>query len=265
MKKHPFLESSFIVRLQSAGWVLSALQATGGGPAPIVDVKAERVFVIQSRTAHKIVRELVSDPQGRERLAYGTGYRFANILTLDHFILIETANSSRVHVDPDAESRLRALEELDRYGLAVNNLSHNHPGTGAESVNPSHTDIETQRHLEARYGAIGAICNAGGYLQFFSTSQFFQLVIVGKGIEDHGIRHEAPGFRHLLRLTEFDQDSVQAERLAGASHGQARAGSLVQPGFFECLKVRDFWAGRRLARRRDAREERDRRLRPLGL
>ena len=231
MKRHPFLEGSFILRLRAGDRVLTSLSMSGAdGMAPIVNVKADRVFVMTSRMAHKIVRFLVSDPEGKERLAYGTGYRLANILTLDQFIPVKTQNSSRVHVDPEPEARIAALEELDRHGLALQALFHSHPGETEHSVNPSPQDMETQHNLERSYGAIGAICNAGGFLQFFSTAQLFQLVIVGKGIEDYGLRKEEPGFRHLVRLCEFGDDPLPARQsgwLERVAHRSAKAVGLV--------------------------------------
>ena len=231
MKRHPFFDKSFVIRLAAADRIISSISTVGDAqPAEMLDVKADRVFVITSSAAHKIVEQLVSDPDRNERLAYGTGYRFANILTLDQFEVVETENRSRVHVDPDPESRMQVLEEFDRYGMALQVLIHSHPGRDACSVNPSSTDLHTLRNLEARYGAIGAICNAGGYLQFFSASQFFQLVVVGKGVEDHGLRHEPPGFRHLLRVCYVNANPVPAPKggwLARIARGAAKGIYLV--------------------------------------
>lgn len=231
MKRHPFFDKSFVIRLAAADRVITSISTVGEAqPAEMVDVKADRVFVITSRTAHKIVKELVSDPDRNERLAYGTGYRLANVLTLDDFELVETENRSVVHVDPDAESRMQILEEFDRHGMAFQALIHSHPGREAGSVNPSSTDLQTLRNLEARYGVIGAICNVSGWLQFFSASQFFQIVVIGKGVEDHGFRHEPPGFRHLLRLSYLNADPVPPARggwLARIARGAAKGLFLV--------------------------------------
>lgn len=233
MKRHPFFEHSFVIRLAGSNRIVTAIRTDGGGDsAAIVDVQADKIFVITSRIAHQIVKRLVSDPEGRERLAYGSGYRFANVLTLDQFVLIDTKNSSRVHVDPDPASRLRALGELDRYRLALQCLIHSHPGCTEHSVNPSSTDLETQQNLEAQYGSIGIICNAGGWLQFLSTSQLFQIVIVGKGVEDHGFRQANPGFRHLFRLCHLGEDSLPAAKrgwLGRIADRSARAVSVARP------------------------------------
>ena len=231
MKRHPFLDKTLVIRLLAADRIITSVSTVGDAqPAEMVDVKADRIFVLSSRAAHEIVKQLVSDPDKNELQAYGTGYRFANILSLDQFVIVETENKSRVHVDPDPESRMRALEELDRYGMALHVLVHSHPGNSAASVNPSSTDLHTQRNLEARYGAIGAICNAGGYLQFFSASQFFKLLVVGKGVEDLGFRHEPPGFRHLLRLACLNAHPVPAPKegwLARIARGAAKGIYLV--------------------------------------
>lgn len=233
MKRHPFLEKSFVVKLNGGKRIVSVLRTDGdSGQIPEINVKADRVFVIRSRVLHKIARYLLSDRQGKERLAYGTGYRGANVLTLDDFVPLHTKNSSRVHVDPDPESRIRALAELDRYGDSLQCLFHSHPGKTAHSVNPSATDLETLRNVETQYGAIGAICNAGGWLQFFSASQLFQVVIVGKGVEDHGFQRSREGFRHLFRLCHLDADSLPAPRrswLGRVANRPAGAACLVRP------------------------------------
>ena len=230
MKRHPFFDNSFMIRLVGGDKIVSVMNLIGGDSARIVDLSADRVFIMTSRVAHKIACVLVSDPEGKERLAYGTGYRFENVLTLDDFVLVETKDSSRAHVDPDAQSRIHALGELDRYGMALHTFFHSHPGNSEDSVNPSPTDLETLRHLEAQYGAIGAICNVGGWLQFFSSSQLFQILIVGKGVEDHGFREQATGFRHLFRLSYLDANPVQAGKtgwLGRITHRTARTVSLV--------------------------------------
>lgn len=233
MKRHPFFDKSFVVRLNASKCIISVLRTDDDSEqVPLINVKADRVFVMRSRVLHKIAKYLLSDRHGRERLAYGTGYRGKNVLTLDDFVPLHTKNSSTVHVDPDPESRIKALNELDRYGDALQCLFHSHPGKTEHSVNPSFTDLETLRNLENQYGAIGAICNAGGFLQFFSTSQLFQIVIVGKGVEDHGFWKEKQGFRHLFRLCLLNADPVPAAKrgwLGRIGNRPAGAARLVRP------------------------------------
>jgi len=234
MKRHPFFDKSFVIKLNGSKRIISAIRIDSDcEQAPVINVKADRVFILRSRTLHKIAKYLLSDRDGKERLAYGTGYRFENVLTLDDFVPVHTKNSSKVHVDPDPDSRIKALDELDRYGDALQCLFHSHPGKTAHSVNPSFTDLDTLRNLEAQYGAIGAICNAGGFLQFFSTSQLFQIVVVGKGVEDRGFSQAKPGFRHLFRVCQLDADPLPAAKrgwLERITDRSSRAARLARPG-----------------------------------
>ncbi|MDD5491197.1 MAG: hypothetical protein PHV60_00755 [bacterium] len=121
-------------------------------------------------------------------------------MELDHGVFVMNKlekvkfSSNPVGAKADMADLLPKLTEIDeRFGHLLLGVFHSHPFQGISGTQPSGTDKNLQKNLEASgYEAIQAIFSSDGYFRFFSNHLTFEIEIYGKGVEkiEGGKNHE---------------------------------------------------------------------------
>ena len=134
------------------------------------------------RDVHK---ELVGDPEGRERLLPITGpYTTDGIGVLSRVEEVALERQSRSYVAANREDCHRKQVELAaKHGHEVLAVFHSHMSEGAESTRQSATDIAAQRRMESIGShSISGIFSVDGFLRLFTLSVPFEFSAYGSDI-----------------------------------------------------------------------------------
>jgi hypothetical protein len=98
-------------------------------------------------------------------------------------VSLKEQSPSYVRADPAATHRqLVALTERDGHDLLA--VFHSHITNGADSTQPSPTDIANQERFAAiGWDAIGGIFSLDGYVRFYSTCKDIDVQVYGNRAE----------------------------------------------------------------------------------
>ena len=129
---------------------------------------------------------LTGDPAGRERLHLVSGSITPDglrVISRMEKVTFEQQSAAYVKADPMAtHNQLIELTERDGHDLLA--VFHSHISNGADSTQPSQTDIANQQRFAAiGWDAIGGIFSLDGYVRFFSTCKDFDLRLYGNRAE----------------------------------------------------------------------------------
>lgn len=162
-------------------------------PATSAPEAGTLIYVTGSMSIDNWHKELSKDDN--EDMYYVVGLRIGDCLTLDNIVRFKLSRRNLISARAEAEECLKALLFIERYGYLLNALIHIHPGTGPNSTNPSDTDRENQKILEAgHYRTISAIFSRDKFIRFFSNNLKFNIKILGKGVVQHD--------ENLFQITE---------------------------------------------------------------
>lgn len=145
---------------------------------------------VDSRTIREACDIVLDEPE-IESIVYLSGMALDDgIRTINRVLEFEHEEQSAVTAVADPDAQFAALDELDRTGHQLLGHLHNHPGPGRTVPEPSGTDLEYQRDLEALgYDSLGFIVTQNGWLRAFSADQAFDVTVHGDDINTHD-RHE---------------------------------------------------------------------------
>lgn len=143
-------------------------------------------FRVDSRTIREAYEAVFREPDV-ESIVYLSGLALDDgVRTINRVLEFEHEEQSAVKAVGDPESQFAALDELEQTGHQLLGHLHNHPGSGVAGTQPSATDLEYQRDLEALgYDAIGFIVTQDGWLRAFSSEREFEVAVHGEGITTH--------------------------------------------------------------------------------
>lgn len=120
-----------------------------------------------------------------EDLRFATGLAIAPMeYAITRFLGFELKRKSAVFAEGEQEAVARLMIGLHHADHKLFMTWHSHPGSGAESTQPSPVDLDFHTRLESgNYPVIGGIVNRQGYVRFFSHKRPFKISIYGKGVE----------------------------------------------------------------------------------
>lgn len=150
----------------------NAVNGSDGRPLYVCSAWFMRDYLRQAKTTRK------------ESMCYVSGIELGRIRTLDRQLLLQYSNQTEYQVVADRDSNRTVLRDLDAAGQHLLAWFHSHPGNGQASTQPSAIDMSHQGDLEqGGYPVIGAVFTRDGHARFFSAKSEFDLVVLGKGIE----------------------------------------------------------------------------------
>lgn len=120
-----------------------------------------------------------------EDMRFATGMAVQPLIfAITRLLQFELKRQSAVFAEGNQESVAKLLIGLHNANHKLYMTWHSHPGNSKESTDPSSTDLDFHRRLEAGdYPVIGGIVNREGYVRFFSYKRRFKISIYGNGLE----------------------------------------------------------------------------------
>ena len=142
-------------------------------------------LLISSLFLRKCHEYLCSDPKMHERLHLVTGPITPDgIRILSGMEKVKLRNQSGAFVEGDAADTHLTLVKIDESGHTLHAVCHSHMSRGAESTQPSQTDIKNQdRLVQMGCDAIAGIFSLDGFVRYFSTCKDFDLQVFGTGVK----------------------------------------------------------------------------------
>lgn len=159
-------------------------------PAPSV-----HQYVVSSLFLHECYRDLTADQD--EQFFFITGSEVDGRFVLDQKAEFAHQKRTAVGVVGNTGATHRLLIKLEQFGHRLLAHFHSHPGMGVSATQPSGTDENFQKRLEAAgYPTVAAIFSRDGFVRFFRLDKNVQIHIHGSGVEEIG--------KLTYRLTHID-------------------------------------------------------------
>jgi hypothetical protein len=116
---------------------------------------------------------------------YVTGLTVDGTYVLTRIVPVDFSRQSPGGVRVEDDSNIRALEQLDEWGVPLLGHIHSHPGNGVGGTTPSGIDRRFVERLACGgHVAIGAIFSRDGYVRFYAhESTRFSVEVQGHRVE----------------------------------------------------------------------------------
>jgi len=175
------LERDFAFLLQVTA-VRAAMRRARTGSLILPPAENLLRFQVSSLFLRECHEYLTADPVGRERLHLVSGtITPEGVRVLSRMEKVNVEHQSAAYVKADTmttHKQLVALTERDGHALLA--MFHSHIMRGAESTQPSDTDIANQERFAAiGWDAIGGIFSLDGYVRFYSTCKDIDIDLYG--------------------------------------------------------------------------------------
>jgi hypothetical protein len=185
------------LKIRQTNDFLHTLDEIAGSLARPDATDGRRRYAISSLFLYESFKKLTLDRN--EQFFFVTGTELGGALILDQWAEFEHQKRTMMGVTADVRSTHRVLIRLEQFGHRLLAHFHSHPGNGPGSTQPSGTDENFQKRLEAAgHLAVMAIFSRDGFVRFVRLDGIPEIEIYGNGVEKHDDENS------IYRLTEID-------------------------------------------------------------
>jgi hypothetical protein len=153
-------------------------------PVEIAGANAKPHYAVSSLFLYESFKKLTADRD--EQFFFVTGTELGGALILDQWAEFAHQKRTMMGVTGDVRSTHKVLIRLEQFGHRLLAHFHSHPGNGPSSTQPSGTDENFQKRLEAAgHLAVMAIFSRDGFVRFVRLDGIPEIEIYGSGVEKH--------------------------------------------------------------------------------